>query len=164
MGAELPRVKVCGLTRASDLEHAQNCGADALGFVFHPPSPRHLELERIAELAAQATRVVHKVLVVVSAEPGQAEQWTSALGVDFIQLCGNEEPQDWAGFPTPVLRRLPVTAQADLELQAWSQVAMGFVLDHPAAPGGTGRTVDLELASQLARQAPCLLAGGLVPP
>jgi phosphoribosylanthranilate isomerase len=60
-----------------------------------------------------------------------------------------------------VLRRIGVTETAERELDAWREVASGFVLDHPSAAGGTGLGVDLARAARLASLAPCLLAGGL---
>ena len=157
-----PLAKVCGLTREDDVRAALDAGADLIGLVVHPPSPRHLDEARLAELA----RLVRglggaSVLVVVDAERAAVEALVGAMDLDAVQLCGSERPEDWRGAPFPLLRRLGVDGAAPEELGRWRDVAGAFVLDHPAAPGGTGRAVDLARAAALARQAPCLLAGGL---
>jgi phosphoribosylanthranilate isomerase len=157
----LPRVKVCGLRRTEDAAAAVAAGADALGLVLHPPSPRHLEPREAAELVATLPPDVLPVLVTLERAPEALERLARDLGVRAVQLCGAEHAADWRGFPLPLLRRLPVDASAEAELDEWCDVAAGFVLDHPAAPGGTGRDVDLDLAARLAAAAPCLLAGGL---
>ena len=160
-GFELPRVKVCGMTRMEDAASAFEAGADALGFVFHPGSPRCVEPELANELIAVLPPNVLTVAVVVEIEPAVAESLLNATGASAIQLCGFQESADWASFPFPILRRVPVDGSGLAELERWRGVASGFVLDHPAAAGGTGETVDFALAAELAARAPCLLAGGL---
>lgn len=157
----LPRVKVCGLTRLEDVLRALEAGADALGFVRHAPSPRHVAPEAAAELIAAAGGRARAVAVLVDATPEDAAAFVRFSGADAVQLCGAERARDWGGFDVPVLRRLAVDEGALEELERWASVALGFVLDHPAGPGGTGRAVDARRAAELARRAPCLLAGGL---
>ncbi len=156
-----PWIKVCGLTREVDVEQAAAGGANLLGFVHYQRSPRGLSLGRAAELISRAPADATPVLVVVDAVPDQLDSWVAQTGAQAVQLCGAEQPGDFAGFRVPILRRVGVGAQADGEMGAWRDVARAFVLDHPAAPGGTGQGVKLELAAELAAQAPCLLAGGL---
>lgn len=160
---ELPRIKVCGLTRPEDVRAAVEAGADALGFVRHPASPRYVEASAAAELVAGVPAGLATVAVVVDAEPSELAAYLEATGIGWAQLCGEERPEDWRGFAAPLLRRVGVDADAEAELEAWAEVAAGYVLDHPAAPGGTGRGVDPARAAELARRAPCLLAGGLGP-
>jgi len=157
----LPRVKVCGLRRAEDVAAAASAGADAIGLVLHPPSPRHVEPREAAALVASLPPGVLPILVTVGARPDALASLARDVGARAVQLCGAEHAADWRGFTLPVLRRLPVDASAEAELDEWCDVAAGFVLDHPAAAGGTGRAVDLALAARLAAAVPCLLAGGL---
>ena len=84
-----------------------------------------------------------------------------AAGARALQLCGEERASHWRSFPFTILRRVAVDETAEEEIDGWRRIAAGFVLDHPEAPGGTGRSVDLELARELASRAPCFLAGGL---
>lgn len=156
-----PWIKVCGLTREADVEQAEAGGANLLGFVHYPRSPRGLSLELAAELMGAAAADATTVLVVVNAAPSELTAWIRQTGARAVQLCGAEQPADFADFDVPILRRVGVDDQAGDEIEAWRQVACAFVLDHPSAPGGTGQGVDLELAAELAAQAPCLLAGGL---
>jgi len=158
----LPRVKVCGITRREDLLLAREAGAGAAGFVAEPRSPRAVEAAAAARiLAAASDRPIPAVGVFVDRDPGQVAAWAREAGVDAVQLCGRERPADWRGFPLPILRRLAVEPGARRELEAWKDLAAGFVLDHPSGAGGTGRCVEPGLAARLAALAPCLLAGGL---
>ena len=165
MSANLPRIKVCGLTNLADARCAARAGADGLGFVHHPPSPRHMEAEALAELTRQlaGTGTPCRVLVLVDHEPRATLALARACGVTHVQLTGPASAKDWSGFPLPILRRLAVAPGAEAELDAWQDIATGFVLDHPSTPGGSGLEVDTTLARQLARRAPALLAGGLAP-
>lgn len=160
---ELPRVKVCGLTRAADIAVALEAGAEALGFVFHPASPRSIEPATAARLVASVPPEVLTVAVVVDLEAAAAGELLASTGLRCLQLCGAQRPDDWRDFPRPLLRRLGVEAAAVQELGKWASIAAGFVLDHPASAGGSGLPVDPEIAVDLARRAPCLLAGGLDP-
>jgi len=158
----LPRVKVCGITRRQDLLLALEAGADAVGFVEEPRSPRAVEAATVAGiLAAASGRAFTAVGVFVDRDPAQVAAWAGEAGVGAVQLCGSQEPSDWKAFPLPILRRLAVAPGAEAELQAWKGVAASFVLDHPSAAGGSGRLVEPARAARLAAEAPCLLAGGL---
>jgi phosphoribosylanthranilate isomerase len=158
---KLPRIKVCGVRTAADVLAVASAGGDAIGLVQHRPSPRHLEPHEAAALVATLPVGLSAILVVVDAQADPLERSARDAGVSAVQLCGGERASDWAAFPLPVLRRIPVQPGAERELEQWLGIATGFVLDHPAGPGGTGHPVDLELAARLAARAPCLLAGGL---
>jgi phosphoribosylanthranilate isomerase len=157
-----PLAKVCGLTRAADVEAAIAAGADLLGFVQYERSPRHLsDLQVVALAGAVRERGALSVLVIVDGERSAVDALARDAGLDAVQLCGGERPDDWRDTPYAVLRRLGVDGDAGAEIDRWEGVAAAFVLDHPSAPGGTGRAVDLARAAELALRAPCLLAGGL---
>jgi phosphoribosylanthranilate isomerase len=157
----LLRIKVCGVTTPEIARAAIDAGADAIGLIDHVRSPRALSVEAAAALARIAGARTRTVGVFVDRSRDYASAWVAATGVHALQLCGREIPGDWIGFERPLVRRVAVGASAAREIEAWSGVASLFVLDHPDAPGGSGRAVDLELAAELARGAPCLLAGGL---
>lgn len=157
----LPRIKVCGLARAEDVAVALEAGADGLGFVLHPASPRGVDVATARRLAAHVPSEVTTVAVVVDASPDGALDLLDATGIEMLQLCGAQRAADWNNFPRPLLRRIPVQPGAESELAAWAAFARGFVLDHPSTPGGSGRTVDLHLAAEFCSDYPCLLAGGL---
>lgn len=160
---DLPGIKVCGLTRPEDVRAAVEAGADALGFVRHPSSPRDLDVDTAAALVRAVPTGLVTVAVVVDASPKELGQYLEATGLAWVQLCGDQEPGPWRSFGAPVLRRLGVDEQAEAELDRWDGVATGFVLDHPATPGGGGLPVEIGRAAALSELAPCLLAGGLGP-
>ncbi|MFT6363452.1 MAG: phosphoribosylanthranilate isomerase [Planctomycetota bacterium] len=160
----IPRIKVCGLTRQVDTDLALSSGADALGFVHFETSPRHVPLEQIAKLISQlrhATAQVAFVGVLVEPTPRASLEFARATGVTWIQLAGPAEAALWVDFPLPILRSLPVSAAGAEEANRWSGIASALVLDHPSGPGGTGLQVAPQLARRMAREFPCLLAGGL---
>lgn len=159
----LPRVKVCGLRSIDDLARLGPAlsALDAVGLVEHPLSLRAV----VSSVARALTRAlpahVLPVGVFVDRSPGAVRAWCAVAGARCVQLCGDEDPEEFRELELPILRRIAVDASAADELERWRHVAAAFVLDHPAAAGGTGRGVDPDLARDLARRAPCLLAGGL---
>ncbi len=156
-----PRVKVCGLTREEDVRTAVSAGAEAIGLVCHPASPRHVEIDLARSLVRCLPQHVAAIAVVVDGSPEQVLAWTREVGTGAVQLCGAQVASDWEDFEVPVLRRVGVDEHARSEIARWRNVAGAFVLDHPGGPGGTGRQVDLDLAAELASISDCLLAGGL---
>ena len=157
----MPRIKVCGVRRFEDIVDALELGLDAVGLVAWSRSPRAIALAEAAQLVARLPARILPVAVFVDATRTQAQAWVEGARVRAVQLCGSEAPADWRGFPALVIRRVAVDAQAWNELEAWRGIAHLFVLDHPRSPGGTGESVDLALAAELARGGDCLLAGGL---
>jgi phosphoribosylanthranilate isomerase len=158
---QVPRIKVCGLRRAEDVQVALSAGADALGFVLHPASPRAVRPVDLREITAMVPIHVPRVAVLVNTSPSSAAELLEFTALTWIQLCGDQVPQDWRDFTAPILRRIPVNAEGLQELEAWSSIATGFVLDHPSSAGGSGQQVDFGIARELCAIAPCLLAGGL---
>ncbi|MDA0948726.1 MAG: phosphoribosylanthranilate isomerase [Planctomycetota bacterium] len=156
-------VKVCGLRTPEEVACALEAGADLVGFVHHPPSPRHLDWDALAEVLRVSGAASRAVLVTVDASPEPLAARSLELGVAAVQLCGSEDPAAFSAFPVRVLRRLAVAPGAAEEARAWSATAEVFVLDHPSGAGGTGLAVDLDEARALCAQLPCLVAGGLTP-
>lgn len=159
----LPRIKVCGVKSADDVRDALEFGLGAVGLVAHPASPRHVTYEQAAAVINGIPLAVLPVVVLVDRDRAFAERWIAKTGAGAVQLCGHEEASQWMHFTAPILRRISVGKDAEREIEAWREIAALFVLDHPDAPGGTGQGVDLDRAAELARLAPCLLAGGLDP-
>lgn len=157
----VPRIKVCGLRGVEDLPEPFPDALDAVGFVAWSRSPRHVTPERAARVVDAIPRRVLPIAVLVEPLPDEAERFVRASGCRAVQLCGYETPEEWIGFPYAIFRRVAVDADAAAEIEAWSGLASGFVLDHPAAPGGTGIPVETALARELAARGDCILAGGL---
>jgi tryptophan synthase beta subunit len=161
MSNSIPRIKVCGLTQVQDAMFAVEQGADAVGVVMVQSSPRNATLEQARAIFNAVPEHVLKVLVTIDADPQELAAIAEDCGASAVQLCGNHSASGWSDFPLPILRRLPVSAEAQAEIQQWRDLVLAFVLDSPHSAGGSGATVDFELAADLAKQVPCLLAGGL---
>ena len=155
------RVKICGLTRAEDIDAAVAAGADALGFVLWPGSKRAVDLEHLAELSARVPAFVTRVGLFVDQSPAFIA--ACAPHLDLLQFHGDESPTFCAAAPRPWIKALRMRDGIDLHAAAADYAgARGLLLDayKPGVPGGTGETFDWSrIPASLA--APVILAGGL---
>ena len=162
------KIKICGITNAQDAEAAVAAGADALGFVFYPKSPRCIEPAAAKRIIAQLPPFVLPVGVFVNQDPETIRNIYHECGLAFAQLHGEETPAFCESLGRPVLRALRLRDRGSLLALAEYKGRMGvrgFVVDAFSAEayGGTGQTVDWSLAREVAKAAPILLAGGLTP-
>jgi phosphoribosylanthranilate isomerase len=159
------RIKVCGFTRPEQARAAADAGADAIGVVFWPRSPRAVSLEQATAIGAALPPFVTLVGVFVN-EPGDVVAHVAAsVGLGAIQLHGDERVDDWEGFPLPVLKAVGVDAAFDPEATInWPRgiVPLLDAADH-SQRGGTGRTIDWAVAARTAGARAVVLAGGLTP-
>jgi phosphoribosylanthranilate isomerase len=177
-------VKICGLTNVADVQAAMTSGADLLGFIFFPKSPRYVTPERVRDILATlepARTDVSTVGVFVDESPESVAQVLDFCGLDLAQLHGAELPVALGleENQSP-LRGRAYKALRPRTLEEATKLADGyalpphlrggerlpaFLLDayHPHLPGGTGNTSDWLLASSLASRYPLVLAGGLGP-
>jgi len=159
------RVKICGITRVEDARAAVDAGADAIGLVFYPPSPRYVELAEAAAIAAVLPPFVTTVGLFVNADAEAITEAVSACGIDLLQFHGNECPDYCSTHGRPWIRALRMKDDIDLVAEAQRFAgARGLLLDafRPGVPGGTGETFDwaripVEMAGRI------VLAGGLTP-
>ena len=164
-----PRIKICGITREQDLDAAVAAGADAVGFVLYPPSPRRVTVERAAELARRLPPFVTPVLLVVN-EPVEAVRAARAvLPQAVIQFHGDESPAHCQAVGGAWLRaaRIPLKpsgAPFDLVKYAADYAgAQGILLDAEVDGfGGSGKTFDWSLIPSNAGSR-IVLSGGLTP-
>lgn len=166
-------VKICGLTSAEALETTIASGADMAGFVFFPPSPRHLDVAAAGRLAAQAGTRIAKVALSVDADDAFLAASIEALKPDLLQLHGKERPARIAAikarFGLPVMKAIPVAEAADLNaVPSYLGVADRLIFDARAPrgatrPGGLGMAFDWRLLEDLDPGLPFLLSGGLDP-
>jgi phosphoribosylanthranilate isomerase len=164
-------IKICGLRALAALDAAQEAGADLVGFVFFPPSPRHIGFEAARTLAAQVRTGVRKVAVTVDASDDLLKQCIAALSPDLLQLHGREPPERVAvirsRFGLPVMKALPITERADLSsVHQFAKVADLLMFDARAPreatrPGGLGKTFDWRLLESLDLSVPFVVSGGL---
>lgn len=159
------RVKICGITRPEDGEHAAAMGADAIGLVFYAKSPRAVDVAQAKAILAALPAFVTTVGLFVDAPAEEVNAVLDALPLDLLQFHGNESPAYCRAFRRPYLKALAMRPGMDLRVAAEDYVdARALLVDayHPDAPGGTGTRFDWErLPAQLGL--PLVLAGGLDP-
>lgn len=154
-------VKICGLTRAEDASLAWAAGASALGFVFHPASPRAVTARRVREIRRALPPEAFCIGVFVDVEPARINAAAEEAGLDAVQLHGRETPEACAAVSLPVIKAF--RAEDAGRLHEYPVAA--FLLDaaHPTLAGGTGLRADWRLALRIARKFRLILAGGLDP-
>ena len=159
------RIKICGITRAEDARTAVELGADAIGLVFYPPSPRHVGLDEARAIIAAVPPFVTVVGLFVDPRSEQVESVLSRCSLGVLQFHGDETPEFCRRFRLPYLKAARVRAGADLiQYLTPYHDAQGWLLDayHDRLYGGTGETFDWKLIPHdLAR--PVILSGGLTP-
>lgn len=158
------RVKICGITNLADARHAVACGADALGFVFHPGSPRYVAPETVREIIAALPPLLTSVGLFVNQPPARMLETARFCGLDVLQLHGDEPPESCSLPPYRVIKALRVRGAESLDQHDKYPVA-ALLLDAwvPGEYGGTGQVFDWPLAAEVARSRPVILAGGLTP-
>ncbi|HMZ01346.1 MAG TPA: phosphoribosylanthranilate isomerase [Burkholderiaceae bacterium] len=159
------RIKICGLTREADVDAAVEAGADALGFVFYPPSPPPVSFARAAELAARLPPFVTPVGLFVNASPEAIDAACVAIPNLLLQFHGDETPEQCDAAHRPYLRAARMAPGFDLldfaGRYAGRLHAQAVLLDaHVEAYGGAGKVFDWSLVP---RSVPCpvVLSGGL---
>lgn len=162
------RIKHCGVTSLEDAHLAAEAGAWALGMIFWPGSPRRCSLDEALKIGAALRRTVHLTGVFVNARLAEIEAIAQAVGLDYVQLHGDEGPV----YCSEVARRTgakvikAVRVQSRATLQAASAFRTDFLLldaHVEGVPGGTGQTIDWELVKRANLVAPVILSGGLNP-
>lgn len=164
-------IKICGLRTPETLDVAIESGADQVGFVFFPPSPRSLGLEAARLLGERARGRAAKVALTVDASNDAISAIVAALKPDMLQLHGNETPERVAvirsRFGLPVMKALPIATRADLSpIREYAKAADRLLFDARAPqdatrPGGLGKTFDWTLLAGLKLGVPYMLSGGL---
>jgi phosphoribosylanthranilate isomerase len=164
-------VKICGLSTPETLDVALDAGADMVGFVFFPPSPRNISFEQARALGVRVKGRARKVALTVDADDALFEKIIEALKPDMLQLHGHETPQRVAAiresFGLPVMKVLPIETRADLAAIApYTKVADRLLFDarpprDATRPGGLGKPFDWHLLEDLKLSIPFMLSGGL---
>jgi phosphoribosylanthranilate isomerase len=161
----MTRVKVCGLTRESDVRAAVSLGVDALGFIL-APSRRQVTLEQVATLTRGLPPFVSVVGVVADPTGGKLQETVRSRLFDCIQFHGNEQPSILAGLPLKTIKAFGISSREDLDgTKAYGEAADFFLFDTKTGgiSGGTGRTFDWSVLAEARFSRPFILAGGLGP-
>src|ERR1700683_2364725 len=157
-------VKICGLSTPEALDAALNAGADMVGFVFFPPSPRNVSFETALALGARVKGRAKKVALSVDADDALLANIVDVLSPDFLQLHGKETPARVSAvkerFRLPVMKAIAVETRGDLgSVAAYAEVADRLLFDARAPreatrPGGLGKSFGWQLFQNFSRPVP----------
>jgi phosphoribosylanthranilate isomerase len=169
----MPEIKICGLSTPDTLDAALAAGADWVGFVQFPRSPRHVSLEVARVLAARAKGRAGRVVLLVDPDDAAVAAAVAAIGPDLIQLHGRETPERVAAIRAatalPVMKALGIAGRDDLAaIPAYAGHADRLLLDAKAPPGaalpgGNGVSFDWDILASAKVPAGTMLSGGLAP-
>jgi phosphoribosylanthranilate isomerase len=157
------RVKICGITRVEDAIAVVKSGADAIGLVFYPPSPRNVEINQAAEIANQVPAFVSVVGLFVDAEPAFIRNVIATVKLDLLQFHGDETPEECASYGLPFIKAIRVKTETNLVQYAKDfSASKALLLDTftDGMAGGTGHVFDWSLIPEVLSK-PVILAGGL---
>lgn len=159
------RVKICGITTIDDARLAVAVGADAIGLVFAPKSPRCIELEQASRICSAISPFVTKVALLMDPDPADLDRIAARLPIDLLQFHGSESDAFCVRSGIPYIKALSVDQTCEPD---WDQLypgARGFIIDSHAkgAAGGTGKTFDWDRfpVTENSTLRPLILAGGL---
>jgi phosphoribosylanthranilate isomerase len=164
-------VKICGLSTPETLDAALDAGADMVGFVFFPPSPRHLQFDAARALGERVRGRAQKVALTVDADEMFIAAVIDALRPDLLQLHGVESTDRVEAlrqtFGLPVMKALPIAVKGDLDrITRYAGIADRLLFDARAPreatrPGGLGNTFDWRILDNVQPGLPFILSGGL---
>ena len=164
-------VKICGITRAQDAELAAGLGANALGFVFWPSSPRYITAQAAKAFAANVPATVLKVGVFVDQPLDAVAHMMDEVGLDVAQLHGHESPEYCrelkdkyvvSGFSRTLFKAVAMSGNGVVKIAEFDPDVVLLVDAHDATRfGGTGKTVNWDSAREIATMRRTILAGGL---
>jgi len=159
------RVKICGITRIEDAMAAAQAGADAIGFVFDPKSPRHVHPDQALKIARVLPPFITIVGLFVNAAPDTIEGVLSHVPLDLIQFHGNEKPEQCRRYHRSYIKAIHMKPDVDLrDMARLYSDATGLLLDTYVADvaGGSGQAFDWSrIPSDIGKSV--ILAGGLTP-
>lgn len=156
------RIKICGLTRAEDVDAAVNAGVDAIGLVFYPPSPRCISVEQAVALAARVPPFVTKVGLFVNESESTVQRILAGVALDLLQFHGEEDETYCRLFGRPYIKVARVRPGLDLvEFARSYPSATGLLLDtYVEGYGGMGEAFDWSIIPSWL-PLPMILSGGL---
>lgn len=160
------RIKVCGITRPEDAQDAIESGADCLGFIFAPQSPRKIEPETAREIIKDLPPFVDAAGVFMDEEAAVVGEIIQYCGLTVAQFHGSESPDYCNEFPGRVIKAFRIGSfSEDSQLAPYAGTVQGFLLDtySRSMAGGTGEVFDWQMVDKLDPPGPVILAGGLNP-
>jgi phosphoribosylanthranilate isomerase len=162
----MTKIKICGVTNADDALFCAECGADFLGFIFVPSSPRYVEPEKAAAIAArlhESNYAPKLVGVFQDASADHVREISSVAGLDLVQLHGSESEDDIRELGIPAIKTLHVGDMLPDTHATPTAAWLLFDTYDERRTGGTGRCFDWSLLATYERSKPFFLSGGLTP-
>ena len=163
-------VKICGITNTDDALFAAEAGADALGFIFVPETPRYTEPQKACEIIGKLPEDIRKFGVFLDEAVSEVVRVTNKLGLDYVQLHGSESPGYCARLngevSASIVKAFRIGQRGDLDPIADYDIIGFLLLDSfvEGKAGGTGKVFDWSLAVEAKRYGkPIILSGGLTP-
>ena len=157
-------VKICGITSPQDAEMVISYGASAIGMIFYRESPRYIDPEKIKEWISTIPKKIKKVGVFVNEKRENIKTIVEELDLDYIQLHGDESPEYCDKMIRPVIKAFRVGIDFNQSvLDNFHVYAFLFDTYQTGKPGGTGKSFNLDLISDLRTNTPIILSGGLNP-
>jgi len=163
------KVKICGITSLEDARFCAGSGADYLGFIQHPSSPRYISAHQSKEII-EWIHGVETIGVFVNVDAETVNQDSKISGFDLVQLHGDESPSYCQRIILPVIKSIAVDSHTTTRklfrtLTEYETCVDAFLLDtwHPELSGGTGTSFDWTIVKSLVRDFRIILAGGLNP-
>jgi len=166
----MTKVKICGISDTSALQAAIEAGADMIGFVFYPPSPRHLEDDAAIQLARQCPPHIERIALLVDPDNDRVERCLAAVSPHRIQLHGHETPDRVEEIAKrsnrPIIKAFGIGRQSDFAAcGAYAASANWYLFDakpeQRELPGGNGKVFDWSLLDAYDGSRPWMLSGGL---
>lgn len=157
------RVKICGFTRAEDAVCAARLGVDAIGLVFYPPSPRHVDIDQAVEIVEVLPAFVSVVALFVDEQESRIREVLERVSIDCLQFHGDESPEACRLYGKRYMKAVRMQEGVDIpDFALQYHDAAGLLLDayHPGAKGGTGSQFDWNRIPEHCAL-PIVLAGGL---
>ena len=158
------RIKICGITNLEDALLAAELGADALGFIFYPKSPRKVDAETARSIIAQLPPFVAAVGVFVDEGAAVVQELAARVGLDWVQLHGQESPDYCRSLGRNVIKGFRIQDEDSLrQLADYQDAVQALLLDtyKKGQVGGTGEVFDWHLAREAKKFGRIILAGGL---
>lgn len=157
-------VKICGITNVDDAKAAAARGADAIGFVFWPSSPRFIEPDVARSIVAMLPPSIAAVGVFVNQPSAHINDVAARVGLRAVQLHGDESEAFAGEISRPVIKAIALKAGSEADVARWpKRITLLLDVHDPVRRGGTGTKVDWSMAGELARHRRVILAGGLNP-
>ena len=157
----MTRVKICGITNSEDALFAQDCGADALGFIFYKKSRRYILAEKVKKIILKLNPFISKVGVFVNCSSKKINETATNCGLTHIQLHGDETVEFAESLNRPVIKALNFNKLLLAQVDYWQNYSLLVDSGNNESRGGTGKTIPWRELKKITGDSGIILAGGL---